>query len=140
MSGARQYRELLGLPHARIADTQGAEKLLRNGRKSEVVMQGWSLKVLAERYAGMELDKTVREGFVGMQAISEMGESELHYAARDVEATWKVFAEQLPQLERDGLMRVCALEGQAQVAFGQLELKGAPIDGAEDAFAQFLRR
>ena len=123
-----RYGDALGLPDARIADTQGAEKLLRNGRKSEVVMQGWSLKVLAERYAGMELDKTVREGFVGSQSISELSDAELHYAARDVEATWKVFAEQLPQLERDGLLRVCALEGQAQLAFGQLEYRGAPID------------
>lgn len=122
------YGDELGLPHARIADTQGAEKLLRNGRKSQVVMQGWSLKVLAERYAGMELDKSVREGFMGVRSIEDLSESELHYAARDVEATWKVFAEQLPQLERDGLMRVNALEGQAQVAFGQLEYKGAPID------------
>jgi DNA polymerase-1 len=124
-----RYGDEVGLSEARIADTQAAEKLLRNGRKSEIVgIPGWSLKVLAERYAGMELDKSVREGFYGTQSIDALTDAELHYAARDVEATWKVFAEQLPLLERDGLMRVCGLEGQAQLAFGQLELKGAPID------------
>lgn len=122
------YGDALDLTKARVADTQGSEKLLRNGRKSDVVLQGWSLKALAERYAGMELDKTVREGFVGVRSLSDLSDAELYYAARDVEATWKVFAEQLPQLERDGLMRVSALEGAAQLAFAQLELKGAPID------------
>ena len=122
------YGDGLGLPRARIADTLSAEQLLRNGRKSDVVMQGFSLKALAERYASMELDKTVRQGFYGIETLTDLSDAELFYAERDVEATWKVFASQLPELEREGLLRAAALEGRAQAAFAQLELAGFPID------------
>ena len=125
------YGAPLGLAQAKIADTLSGEQILRNGRKSDVVMQGFSLKALAERYAGMELDKSVRQGFYGIESLDDLSESELFYAERDVEATWKVFAQQLPELERDGLLRTAALEGQAQFAFAQLELGGCPIDADE---------
>ena len=122
------YGKELELEKARIADTQAAERVLRNGRKSSVVMPGYALKTLAERYAGMELDKNIRQGFYGIQSVEELSDAELHYAERDVEATWKVFAEQLPMLERDGLMRAAAIEGACCMAFSQLEYMGAPID------------
>lgn len=123
-----RYGDRLGLSEAAIVDTLSAEQLLRNGRKSDVVMQGYSLKALAERYASMELDKTVRQGFYGIRTLDDLSDGELFYAERDVEATWKVFARQLPELERDQLLRATALEGQAQVAFAQLELAGCPFD------------
>ncbi len=125
--------EASGLASARIADTQLSEQLLRNGRKSDVVMQGYALKALAERYAGMELDKTIRQGFYGIQSLEELSSTELYYAARDVEATWKVYAQQLPELERDGLLRVSAIEGAAAPAFAQMEWRGFAID--RDAWA-----
>jgi DNA polymerase-1 len=128
------YGDAAGLATARVADTQISEQLLRNGRKSDVVMQGYGLKALAERYAGMELDKTIRQGFYGIRSIAELSDTELYYAARDVEATWKVFAQQLPELERDGLLRVAALEGAAAPAFAQLEWRGFGID--PDAWKQ----
>lgn len=130
------FGDRLQLPQAMIADTQAAERLLRNGRRSDVVMGGYALKTLAERYAGMELDKSIRQGFYGIQSVSELSEAELYYAKRDVEATWKVFAEQLPQLRQDGLLRVMGIEGAASVAFAQMELVGAPID--TDAWKQLL--
>lgn len=122
------YGSSLGLAEARVVDTLAGEQLLRNGRKTDVVMQGFSLKALAERYAGMELDKSVRQGFYGIETIDDLSESELYYAERDVEATWKVFAQQLPELEKDGLLKTAALEGHAQLAFAHLELNGCPID------------
>ena len=122
------YGDEAGLRSARVSDTQICEQLLRNGRRSDVVMQGYSLKALAERYAGMELDKSIRQGFYGIQSLSELSATELHYARRDVEATWKVFASQLPELERDGLTRAAGLEGAAAPAFAELELSGFPID------------
>lgn len=125
-----KFGEALALEEALVADTQAAERLLRNGRKSDVVLQGWGLKLLAERYAGMELDKSIRQGFYGIRSIDDLSEAELYYAARDVEATYKVFAEQLGQLKRDQLMKVAAIEGAAQIAFAELELTGAPIDTA----------
>ncbi|MBK6684877.1 MAG: hypothetical protein IPG45_10470 [Deltaproteobacteria bacterium] len=125
---AATYGDALHLEEAQIADTQNAEKLLRNGRKTDHLLQGFALKVLAERYAGMELDKSIRQGFFGIQSVTDLSPAELLYAARDVEATWKVFARQLEELERDGLLKVLAIEGAASVAFADLELKGAPID------------
>lgn len=130
------YGPELELEKARIADTLSAERLIRNGRKSSVVMPGYALKTLAERYAGMELDKSIRQGFYGIQSVQELSDAELHYAERDVEATWKVFAEQLPMLERDGLMRVAAIEGAASVPFAHMEYYGAPID--KDAWQRLV--
>jgi len=122
------YGDRADLAAARVADTQVSEQLLRNGRKTDVVMQGYGLKALAERYAGMELDKTIRQGFYGIRSVEELSAAELYYAARDVEATWKVFAQQLPELERDGLLRVSGVEGGAAPAFAQLEWKGLAIE------------
>lgn len=122
------YGDALHLEEAQIADTQNAEKLLRNGRKTDHLLQGFALKALAERYAGMELDKSIRQGFFGIQSVADLSPAELIYAARDVEATWKVFAKQLDELEREGLLKVLAIEGAASTAFAELELRGAPID------------
>ncbi len=122
------YGTDLDLTHARIADTLQNEKLLLSGRKSSVVLQGFSLKQLADRYAGMELDKSIRQGFYGIQSIEDLSEAELYYALRDVEATWKILAKQLPALSREGLMRVAGIEGAAAMSFAMLEFHGAPLD------------
>ncbi|MCB9653924.1 MAG: hypothetical protein H6729_07355 [Deltaproteobacteria bacterium] len=119
-----------GLWEAKVADTLLAELLLRNGRSSEIAMNGYGLKVLAARYAGMELDKSIRQGFCVIESIDALSDAELHYAARDVEATWKVFSEQLALLEREHLLRALAIEGAAAIAFAVMELRGAPIDAA----------
>ncbi|NJK89714.1 MAG: hypothetical protein HC923_10140 [Myxococcales bacterium] len=122
------YGESSGVREASVADTQLLEQMLRNGRRTDVVMQGFGLKALAERYAGMELDKTIRQGFYGIRSLSELSATELYYAARDVEATWKVFAQQLPEVARDGLTRAAGVECAAANAFAELELKGFAID------------
>ncbi|MCK6547427.1 DNA polymerase [Myxococcota bacterium] len=127
---ASRYGDELDLAHAQVMDTFLSELVLRNGRKSELGEIGYALKVLALRYAGMDLDKTIRQGFFGIENVAELSEAELRYAARDVEATWKVFKEQLPLLEKDNLFRVAALEGSAAFAFAQMELKGAPLEVA----------
>jgi DNA polymerase-1 len=116
------------LARARVMDTMLCEQLLRNGRTTELANGRLGLSVLAERYAGMSLDKTVRAGFFDVQSAGDLGEAELRYAERDVEATWKVFAAQLPLLERDGLLKVAAIEGSACWAWAQMELSGFPID------------
>ena len=125
---AGHYGDTLDLGQARIADTLQNEKLLLSGRKSSVVLQGFGLKQLADRYAGMELDKSIRQGFYGIQSIADLSEAELYYALRDVEATWKVLAKQLPQLAREGLMRVAGIEGAVTLSFANLEFHGAPLD------------
>ncbi len=125
---ASHYGTELDLTSARVTDTLLTELLLRNGRRTQIADQGFALKALASRYAGMDLDKTVREGFYGIADIGGLSEAELRYAIRDVEATWKIYAEQLPQLERDSLMRVAGIESAATIAFAQMELRGAPID------------
>ena len=124
------YGRGLAIERAQIVDSMLAECLLRNGCGSELPTRGFSLEALASRYAGMALDKSVRRSFVGASSSWELSEAELAYAARDVEATWKVFASQLPLLERDGLLRALAIEGAAVSAFADMELRGVPFDGA----------
>jgi DNA polymerase I-like protein with 3'-5' exonuclease and polymerase domains len=119
------------LTRLQVQDTMLAEQLLTNGRKGPIAAQGFGLKALAERYAGMGLDKSVREGFQAAADVSALGEVELRYAARDVEATYKVFAAQLPLLDATGLLRVAAIEGAACVAFAEIERVGMPIDAEQ---------
>ena len=116
------------LARANVVDTMLNERLLRNGRRSELVNGRFDLATLAQRYAGMTLDKTIRAGFVGTPSVAALGEAEIRYAERDVEATWKVFSAQLPKLESQGLTRAAAIEGGASWAFAEMELTGFPID------------
>lgn len=116
------------LSAARIADTMLCEQLIRNGRQTELSNGRIGLAILAERYAGMTLDKTVRAGFFNVQSLEDLGEAELRYAERDITATWKVFAAQLPLLAEAGLLRAAAIEGAATWAWAQMELTGFPID------------
>lgn len=113
---------------AQVMDTMLAEQLLMNGRRHDLPQGGIALAVLAERYAGMSLDKSVREGFLGARSLDVLGAAELRYAQRDVEATFKVFERQLARLETDGLLRVAAIEGEATQAFADMEWYGMPID------------
>jgi DNA polymerase-1 len=125
---SRTFKDALDLSRARIVDTLLVELILRNGRRSELADPGFALKQLAQRYAGMDLDKTIRQGFFGIASVGELSEAELRYAARDVEATWKVFERQLPILEKERMLRLAAIECSAAVAFAEMELVGAPID------------
>ncbi|MBI4820278.1 MAG: hypothetical protein HY791_28675 [Deltaproteobacteria bacterium] len=118
----------LDLSRVHVMDTMLTEAVLRNGRKSELAHGGMSLAVLAERHAGMELDKTVRESFMSAKSVDDLGEAALRYAQRDVEATWKIFANQVRQLESDGSTRAAAIEGAACWAFADMESAGFPID------------
>jgi DNA polymerase-1 len=118
----------IDLMHARVMDTLLVELILRNGRRTEIADPGFALKQLAQRYAGMDLDKTIRQGFFGIQSVTELSETELRYALRDVEATWKVFEKQLPLLEKERMLKVAAIECSAAIAFAEMELAGAPID------------
>lgn len=113
---------------ANVMDTMLCEQLLMNGRRHDLPQGGIGLAVLAERYAGMDLDKSVREGFLGARSLEALGPAELRYAQRDVEATFKVFERQLARLASDGLLRVAALEGAAASAFADMEWHGMPID------------
>ena len=111
-----------------VMDTMLSEQALLNGRKAHLLGAGFGLAALAERYAGMGLDKTVREGFVAAPNVDALGEVELRYAARDVEATYKVFAAQVPLLADEGLTRIAAIEGAASWAFAAMEHAGMPVD------------
>ncbi len=122
------FGEDIALGEGKVADTLLSEMVIRNGRQSDVAMRGFALSTLAMRYAGMELDKSIRQGFYGIESVHELSEAELRYAERDVEATWKVFAEQLVLLERDGLLRAATIEGAATLGFAQMEFHGAPLD------------
>lgn len=116
------------LAGAAVVDTMLCERLLRNGRRTQLSDGRLGLATLAERYAGMTLDKSVREGFIAATGIDALSEAELRYAERDVVATWKVFAAQLPMLAETGLVRAAAIEGRAAFAFAQMEGVGFPID------------
>lgn len=113
-----------------VMDTMLIEQALLNGRKAHLMGAGFGLAAVAERYTGMGLDKSVREGFMAATSADALGEVELRYAARDVEATWKVFAKQLPLIQDENLIRTAAIEGAACFAFAEMERVGMAVDAA----------
>lgn len=118
-------RQQAGITVNNFFDTMLAEKLLMAGIGREV-----SLKVIAQKYIGATLDKSVRESFykLTMHGDAYLAPEQLHYAARDAFIMIPIWQRQLPELKKNKLMQVAELEFRCVPAVGDLELAGVQID------------
>ncbi|MEO5951230.1 MAG: DNA polymerase, partial [Chloroflexia bacterium] len=118
-------RQQAGITVNNFFDTMLAEKLLMAGIGREV-----SLKVIAQKYIGATLDKSVRESFykLTMHGDAYLAPEQLHYAARDAFIMIPIWQRQLPELKKHKLMQVAELEFRCVPAVGDLELAGVQID------------
>jgi len=109
-----------------LYDTMLAERLLTNGVSREI-----SLKTLAEKYLGIKLDKSVREGFTDPSNPAYRGkfsEEQLSYAAQDAQILLEIFKQQSKALEHEGLIETAKLEFSVVPVVAEMEIRGSLID------------
>jgi DNA polymerase-1 len=104
-------------------DTFLAEKLLTNGK--QVKPGGHSLKGLASKYCDIELSKEEQTSFT---LTGDLKQSQIRYAALDVEVLEDIYKKQRPLLVKNGLTQVAALEFQLVNAIADTELAGIYFD------------
>lgn len=128
-----------------VYDTLLCEALLTQGdyeSKTEW-LPAISLKALAAKYLGLDLDKTVRASFIG--ASTQAGfdprtwlpdQSQARYAALDVVVSMQIADRQYAALDGENLLRAASARLAALVPFAEVELRGMRID--VEAWRRFL--
>ena len=105
-----------------VYDTFLVERILSCGRHI-----GYGLKDLCKRYLNVELNKEIRNQFIGLSGQAYR-DDQIVYGAKDVEYLCKLRKLQLPKIEEFKLQRVVELENRAVLAFSDIEYNGINID------------
>ncbi len=109
-----------GISLSPIFDTMLAAQLLAGGDQGP----SFSLEAVAERYAGIELDKSARmEDWSG-----RLSEAQIEYAARDAAVLLPLRERLAEELEEEKLGAVSKIEFQAVAAIAEMELAGIKLD------------
>ena len=88
---------------------------------------GYGLKDLCKRYLNVELNKEVRNQFIGLTGQA-FRDDQIVYGAKDVEYLCKLRTLQLPKIAEFKLEEVVALENEAVLAFADIEYNGLDLD------------
>ena len=105
-----------------IYDTFLTEIVITCGKKS-----GYGLKDLCKRYLNVELNKDVRNQFIGLTG-QPFKSDQIVYGAKDVEYLCKIKELQQPTIDKYKLQNVVDLENQAVKAFADIEYNGLDLD------------
>jgi DNA polymerase-1 len=105
-----------------IYDTFLTELVNNCGRKI-----GFGLKDLVKREFNVELNKEVRNKFIGLQG-APYTDAQIDYGAKDVEYLCKLRLIQLPKTKANNLERVVKLENESVLAFADIEYNGLDLD------------
>tara|TARA_R100000687_G_C6359856_1_gene122901 strand:+ start:24 stop:653 length:630 start_codon:yes stop_codon:yes gene_type:complete len=100
-------------------DTMLAEGVLKCGKLNV----GYSLNALTQRYLGKELNKEVRNKFVGLDG-NPFNTEQIMYGAEDVEHLLDIRDMQLIEIKKHGLENVLDLENNVALAFADIEFNG----------------
>jgi len=106
----------------KIYDTMIVEQLLHLGYPSGQI--SYSLKAIAERRLGIDIDKTVR----GEIIWRGLDTSVILYAAGDVTYLEKIMLSQIEDLRKQDLVKAAQLENRAVVAISYIEWSGIYLD------------
>jgi len=109
-------------------DTLLADQLLHAGLFME---GGFSLKAVAKRRLGIELDKEVRDTFIYYVAGTIFTEEQLTYAAHDARIVLELYALQIQDIEQAKLTRVYAVEVAQIPISASMRHTGIYVDGDE---------
>ncbi len=122
-------RQQAGITLTNLFDTMLAERIMTAGIGREI-----SLRLIAQKYLGAILDKTVRESFhasrLALRGDAYLSEEQLHYAARDAHIMIPIWRHQTRELKKLSLTQIAELEFRCIPAVGDLELAGVRIDEA----------
>lgn len=102
--------------------TMIAERLITVGKQRKT-----SLKYIANKYLGIDLNKEIRSNFVNKYK-TRFSKEELVYAANDALILHEIYNHQIDALQRDGLVGVALLEFKTIVPIAEMELAGCLID------------
>tara|TARA_R100001082_G_scaffold111119_1_gene93484 strand:+ start:2811 stop:4697 length:1887 start_codon:yes stop_codon:yes gene_type:complete len=105
-----------------VWDTFLVEVVLNCGKKI-----GFSLKDVVKRRLNEELDKEVRNKFIGLEG-QPFTENQIVYGAKDVEYLLQIKWQQLPELVEKRLGPVAKLENEAVLALADIEYNGLDLD------------
>ena len=106
-----------------VYDTYLVERVLNCGKQN----YGYGLKDVCKRYLDVDLDKEVRNKFIGL-ASKPFTDNQIVYGAKDVEYLIKIRTHQLPLIIRNQLDRVVDLENEVVLAFADIEYNGLDLD------------
>ena len=109
-----------GISLAPIFDTMLAAQLLDGGEQGP----SYALETVAERYAGIELDKSARRE----DWSEELSEAQIEYAARDSAVLLPLHGRLAKELKEEKLVRVSEIEFRAVAALAEMELAGIKLD------------
>lgn len=88
---------------------------------------GYGLKDLCKRYLNVELNKEVRNLFIGLTG-QPFTDDQIIYGAKDVEYLCKIKDLQLPTIQQYKLENVVQLENEVVTAFADMEYNGLDLD------------
>ena len=106
-----------------IYDTFLTERVLNCGRDGVK----YGLKDVCKKYLNVELNKEVRNQFIGLTG-QPFREDQIVYGAKDVEYLIGVRQHQLPLIDLNKLNNVVDLENKAVLAFADIEYNGLNLD------------
>lgn len=109
---------------ANVFDTFLAEKLIDSDSQAN------SLEALAKKYAGIELNKKIREEFYNMKPMSIFSDTQLQYAADDATVLHTIYTAQSKLLKDYGLEKVAQIEFDLTTVIASMENEGVPINQA----------
>ncbi len=112
-----------GISLSPIFDTMLAAQLLDGGEYGP----SYALETVAERYAGIELDKSAR----GEDWSGELSEAQIEYAARDAAVLLPLRERLKEALKEEGLDYVSGIEFRAVATIAEMELAGIKLDVAK---------
>jgi len=117
----KMLRHQAGISLRNMYDTMLVERVLTAGISREI-----GLAKLAQKYAGITLDKSVRRSFIDKSGA--FSAEQLRYAARDAQVLFTIYAAQRDLLKRERLLGVASLEFKTVIAVSEMELAGCLID------------
>ena len=106
-----------------VYDTFLVERILNCGKLN----YGYSLKDVCKRYLNVELNKDVRNQFVGLGS-QPFKETQITYGAKDVEYLIKIHTHQQDTIDKYQLRNVVNLENEVVLAFADIEYNGLDLD------------
>ena len=106
-----------------IYDTFLTERVLNCGKDK----YGYGLKDVCKRYLNVDLNKDVRNQFIGLTG-QPFKDDQIVYGAKDVEYLIKIRTHQLPLIDRYKLHNVVELENNVVSAFADIEYNGLELD------------
>jgi len=106
-----------------VYDTFLAERVLNCGKDGV----RYGLKDVCKKYLNVELNKEVRNQFIGLSG-EPYRDDQIIYGAKDVEYLLGVRDSQLPLIKEYKLEKVIELENKSTLAFADIEYNGLNID------------